>query len=126
MTCLNYIAFDFETSGLPKGRKPLTPETLRQYDTCRAVSLSAARFSSRGRLIDTFDAMVYPDGFEISPGSVAIHGITEDMARSKGCSFVQVFTDFMTFIGPRTTTMVAHNAKFDVSVLRSEMMRHNI
>ncbi len=32
----------------------------------------------------------------------------------------------MTFIGPRTTTMVAHNAKFDVSVLRSEMMRHNI
>ena len=126
MTCLNYIAFDFETSGLPKGRKPLTPETLRQYDTCRAVSLSAARFSSRGRLIDTFDAMVYPDGFEISPGSVAIHGITEDMARSKGCSFVQVFTDIMTFIGPRTTTMVAHNAKFDVSVLRSEMMRHNI
>ena len=58
MTCLNYIAFDFETSGLPKGRKLLTPETLGQYDTCRAVSLSAARFSSRGRLIDTFDAMV--------------------------------------------------------------------
>lgn len=126
MTCLNYIAFDFETSGLPKGRKPLTPETLGQYDTCRAVSLSAARFSSRGRLIDTFDAMVYPDDFEISPGSVAIHGITEDMARSKGCSFIQVFTNFMTFIGPRTTTLVAHNAKFDVGVLRSEMMRHKI
>ena len=70
--------------------------------------------------------MVYPDGFEISPGSVAIHGITEDMAKSKGRSFVKVFTDFMTFIGPRTTIMVAHNAKFDVSVLRSEMMRHNI
>ena len=126
MTCLNYIAFDFETSGLPKGRKPLTLETLGQYDTCRAVSLSAARFSSKGRLIDTFDAMVYPDNFEISPGSIAIHGITEDMARSKGRSFIQVFTDFMTFIGPRTTTIVAHNAKFDTSVLRSEMMRHNI
>jgi len=123
---MQYIAFDFETSGLPKGRKPLTPETLKQYDTCRAVSLSAARFSSRGRLIDTFDAMVYPDGFEISPGSIAIHGITEDMAKSKGRSFIQVFTDFMTFIGPRTTTLVAHNAKFDVSVLRSEMMRHQI
>jgi DNA polymerase III epsilon subunit-like protein len=123
---MQYIAFDFETSGLPKGRKPLTLETLGQYDTCRAVSLSAARFSSKGRLIDTFDAMVYPDNFEISPGSIAIHGITEDMARSKGRSFIQVFTDFMTFIGPRTTTIVAHNAKFDTSVLRSEMMRHNI
>lgn len=126
MSCMQYIAFDFETSGLPKGRKPVTQETLGQYDTCRAVSLSAARFSSKGRLIDTFDAMVYPEGFEISPGSVAIHGITEDMAKSKGRPFLQVFADFMTFIGPRTKTLVAHNAKFDMSVLRSEMLRHGI
>jgi DNA polymerase III epsilon subunit-like protein len=123
---MQYIAFDFETSGLPKGRKPVTRETLSQYDTCRAVSLSAARFSSKGRLIDTFDAMVLPTDFSISPGSVAIHGITEDMAKSKGRPFLQVFTDFMTFIGPRTKTIVAHNAKFDVSVLRSEMIRHDI
>ena len=126
MACMQYIAFDFETSGLPKGRKPVTQETLGQYDTCRAVSLSAARFSSRGRLVDTFDAMILPTDFTISPGSIAIHGITEDMARSKGRPFLQVFTDFMTFIGPRTKTMVAHNAKFDVSVLRSEMLRHDI
>ena len=126
MACMQYIAFDFETSGLPKGRKPVTRETLSQYDTCRAVSLSAARFSSKGRLIDTFDAMVLPTDFSISPGSVAIHGITEDMAKSKGRPFLQVFTDFMTFIGPRTKTIVAHNAKFDVSVLRSEMIRHDI
>ena len=126
MSCMQYIAFDFETSGLPKGRKPVTRETLEQYDTCRAVSLSAARFSSRGRLVDTFDAMILPTDFSISPGSVAIHGITEDMAKSQGRPFLQVFTDFMTFIGPRTKTMVAHNAKFDVSVLRSEMLRHGI
>lgn len=126
MACMQYIAFDFETSGLPKGRKPVTHETLGQYDTCRAVSLSAARFSSRGRLVDTFDAMILPTDFSISPGSVAIHGITEEMAKSKGRPFLQVFTDFMTFIGPRTKTMVAHNAKFDTSVLRSEMLRHGI
>jgi DNA polymerase III epsilon subunit-like protein len=126
MSCMQYIAFDFETSGLPKGRKPVTQETLGQYDTCRAVSLSAARFSSKGRLVDTFDAMILPTDFTISPGSIAIHGITEDMARSRGRPFLQVFTDFMTFIGPRTKTIVAHNAKFDVSVLRSEMLRHDI
>jgi len=126
MSCMQYIAFDFETSGLPKGRKPVTHDTLSQYDTCRAVSLSAARFSSKGRLVDTFDAMILPTDFSISPGSVAIHGITEDMAKSKGRPFLQVFTDFLTFVGPRTKTMVAHNAKFDTSVLRSEMLRHNI
>ena len=126
MSCMQYIAFDFETSGLPKGRKPVTRETLGQYDTCRAVSLSAARFSSRGRLVDTFDAMILPTDFTISPGSVAIHGITEEMAKSKGRPFLQVFADFMTFIGPRTKILVAHNAKFDTSVLRSEMLRHDI
>jgi DNA polymerase III epsilon subunit-like protein len=126
MSCMQYIAFDFETSGLPKGRKPVTQETLGQYDTCRAVSLSAARFSSKGRLVDTFDAMIIPTDFDISPGSVAIHGITEEMAKSKGRPFLQVFADFMTFIGPRTKTLIAHNAKFDVSVLRSEMLRHGI
>src|SRR5210317_35010 len=126
MSCMQYIAFDFETSGLPKGRKPVTHDTLSQYDTCRAVSLSAARFSSKGRLVDTCDAMILPTDFSISPGSVAIHGITEDMAKSKGRPFLQVFTDFLTFVGPRTKTMVAHNAKFDTSVLRSEMLRHNI
>ena len=123
---MQYITLDFETSGLPKGRKPVSRETLSQHDTCRAVSLSAARFSSRGRLVDTFDAMILPTDFEISAGSVAIHGITEEMAKAKGRPFVQVFTDLMTFIGPRTKTIVMHNAKFDVGVLQSEMLRHNI
>ena len=123
---MQYITLDFETSGLPKGRKPVSRETISQHDTCRAVSLSAARFSSRGRLVDTFDAMILPTDFEISAGSVAIHGITEEMAKAKGRPFVQVFTDLMTFIGPRTKTIVMHNAKFDVGVLRSEMMRHEI
>src|SRR6056300_1561120 len=126
MACMQYIAFDFETSGLPVGRRPVTPETIQQFDSCRAVSLSAARFSSRGRLIDTFDAIIYPDDFLISPGSIAIHGITQEKATREGRPFTEVFLDFMRFIGPRTNTMIAHNAKFDTNVLRSEMIRHRL
>lgn len=123
---MQYIAFDFETSGLPKGRKPVTPDTVDQYDTCRAVSLSAARFSSRGRLVNTFDAMILPTDFTISEGSQAIHGISQEQALKLGRPFPQVFEDFMTFIGPRTKTLVAHNAKFDEAVLRSEIIRHGL
>jgi DNA polymerase III epsilon subunit-like protein len=126
MACMQYIAFDFETSGLPEGRRPVTHETLKQFDSCRAVSLSAARFSSRGRLIDTFDAIIYPNDFQISPGSIAIHGITQEQAEREGRPFTEVFLDFLRFIGPRTKTMIAHNAKFDTSVLRSEMIRHDL
>ena len=123
---MQYIAFDFETSGLPEGRRPVTPETLRQFDTCRAVSLSAARFSNHGRLVDTFDAIIYPDNFVISQGSIDIHGITNEQARKEGRPFPEVFVDFLKFVGPRSKNFVAHNAQFDTSVLRSEMIRHDI
>jgi DNA polymerase III epsilon subunit-like protein len=125
---MQYIAFDFETSGLPEGRRnvEITQETLKNFDSCRAVSLSAARFSSRGRLIDTFDAIIYPNDFLISEKSIEVHGITQDYAEKNGRPFTEVFTDFVKFIGPRTTTLVAHNAQFDTSVLRSEMIRHNL
>jgi DNA polymerase III epsilon subunit-like protein len=128
MSCMQYIAFDFETSGLPEGRRnvEITQETLKNFDSCRAVSLSAARFSSRGRLIDTFDAIIYPNDFLISEKSIEVHGITQDYAEKNGRPFTEVFTDFVKFIGPRTTTLVAHNAQFDTSVLRSEMIRHNL
>jgi len=128
MACMNYIAFDFETSGLPKGRRntKVTPETLHLFDGCRAVSLSAARFSQRGRLIKTFDAIIRPDNFTIGADSTAIHGITHERALAEGRPFAEVFWDFMDFIGPRTKTLVAHNAQFDVSVLYSEMLRNGL
>jgi DNA polymerase III epsilon subunit-like protein len=125
---MNYIAFDFETSGLPKGRRvsKVTPENLKNFDSCRAVSLSAARFSSRGRLINTFDAIIKPADFHIGEDSTAIHGITHERAMKEGRPFTEVFWDFMDFIGPRTKTLVAHNAQFDMSVLQSEMIRNGI
>ena len=128
MSCMNYIAFDFETSGLPTGRRVsrVTPETLKNFDTCRAVSLSAARFSSRGRLIGTFDAIIRPDTFQISEGSQAIHGISQERALQEGRPFPAVFHDFMDFIGPRTKTLIGHNVNFDVNCLQSEMIRHDI
>jgi len=128
MSCMQYIAFDFETSGLPTGRRnvEVTSETLKNFDGCRAVSLSAARFSSKGRLVDTFDAIVQPDNFQIGEKSIEVHGITQEMAERNGRPFTEVFVDFIKFIGPRTTTLVAHNAQFDMSVLRSEVIRYDL
>ena len=115
MACMQYIAFDFETSGLPVGRRnsAITHDNLKNFDTCRAVSLSAARFSQRGRIIDTFDAIVLPTNFTISQDSIDIHGITQEKALKEGRPFTEVFTDFIKFIGPRTKTMIAHKQNID-------------
>jgi DNA polymerase III epsilon subunit-like protein len=76
--------------------------------------------------MDTFDAIVYPDNFEIGEKSIEIHGITKEKAMRDGRPFNDVFLDFIKFIGSRTKTMVAHNLNFDLNVLRSEMIRHNL
>lgn len=93
MACMQYIAFDFETSGLPQGKRnvEVTEETVKSYDTCRAVSLSAARFSHRGRLLDTFDAIITPTDFTISQQSIDVHGITQERAKREGKPFTEVF-----------------------------------
>jgi DNA polymerase III epsilon subunit-like protein len=94
MACMQYIAFDFETSGLPEGRRNvvITRDNLKNFDTCRAVSLSAARFSQRGRLIDTFDAIILPTDFTISQESINVHGITNEKALQEGRPFTEVVT----------------------------------
>ncbi len=76
--------------------------------------------------MDTFDAIIQPLDFEIGQGSIDVHGITRERAMRDGRPFAEVFVDFMKFIGPRTRTFVAHNAKFDTSVLKSEMIRRGI
>ena len=96
---MQYITFDFETSGLPRGNNPDARRNLSDYDTCRAVSLSAARFSDKGVILDTFDKIVYPEDFEISARSTEIHGISKEKALEEGTPFPEVFAGFMKFIG---------------------------
>ena len=128
----HYIAFDFETSGLPTVRPngPITQESIRSFDSCRAVSLSAASFSLpdinggtvEPTLIDTFDTLIIPEGFTIGQESLRIHGISESTARDEGKPIGVALKDFLNYVD-ETRTLVAHNIHFDQNVLRSEFMR---
>lgn len=79
---MSYIAFDFETSGLPNRYidAKVTPETLSAYDTCRAVSLGAALLSENDIVIRKFHAIIQPIGFEIREDATNIHKFTQDEA----------------------------------------------
>lgn len=125
---MSYIAFDYETSGLPNRYvdAKVTPETLSAYDTCLAVSLGAALFSEKGVVIRKFHAIIQPFCFEISEDVTNIHKITQDEAVKEGQPFPKVFCEFRKFIKRDTNTLVAHNAHFDENVFRSEILRHDL
>jgi DNA polymerase III epsilon subunit-like protein len=115
-----YIAWDTETTGLPRVRTTPTPKNLHNYDTCRIVSLAAVKYSSRGRELASFHRIVKPDGYRVE--ATEVHGITHDHAMEHGTPFARVFEEFMEFVGP-VETLVAHNSRFDENVLTSEVLR---
>jgi len=105
------VAFDFETTGL-------------QPFCDRIVEFGAVKFDCSGTVIGQFQELANP-GQPISPGAMAVHGITD--ADVRGCPpLAEVLRRFVEFIGPSDNLPFAHNAKFDVGFLAHEMAREGL
>jgi len=121
LPCGQYVAWDTETTGIPKTRVRPTRENLSKFDDARIVSLSAVKFSSRGREIDTFNRIIKPIGYQV--GATHIHGITHEYAEEHGVPFKTAFQEFIEFIGDRCNILCAHNSLFDEGIIGHELLR---
>ncbi len=97
---MDFIALDFETANEKRSS---------------ACEVSLVRVSD-GAIQDSFTALIKPhETMRFNPWNIRIHGITErDVAKSR--EFDSVFEDLLKFKGD--LPLVAHNASFDMSVLR--------
>lgn len=114
-----YLVFDTETSGLPQGRDPKQPS---HFATARLVSISWIVLDDGFEAISKDTRLVYPSDFVISPGSVAIHGISQAYALQNGEHVDGVLEAFHTALA-QCHTLVAHNISFDVGVVLNECYR---
>jgi DNA polymerase-3 subunit epsilon len=99
---VNWIAIDFETANASR-------------NSACAIGLAVVR---DGRLVEKASWLIRPPTPYFDPFNVSIHGITaEDVADSP--TFDQLWQE----IGPKIVgqPVVAHNASFDMSVLRSTL-----
>lgn len=99
---LDFTAIDFETANGFRG------------SAC-SVGLSRVR---GGKIVEEANWLMRPPvGFDhFDPRNVMIHHITADMV-ANAPRFGEIFTPMANFIG--TDTLVAHNAAFDLGVIRS-------
>lgn len=101
-----YIVFDVETTGLRPDRGD------------RIIEIGAVALMGEDT-VDEFSTLVHPE-HSIPRDVTIIHGITEEMLVGQPGPD-EVIPRFHEFIG--TSTLVAHNAEFDVTFLRYEFDR---
>ncbi|MDO3408348.1 exonuclease domain-containing protein [Saccharibacillus sp. CPCC 101409] len=103
---MDFVAIDFETANS------------RRASVC-AVGLVEVK---NGEIVDEYYSLVNPhDDFDSF--CIAVHGITPDQVKNSP-SFADIWPELRSRIEDRV--LVAHNASFDMSVLRRSAEQHNL
>lgn len=110
--------YDTETTGLPHFRLP-SDDPLQPH----LVDVAALLYNEAGFVVDSFEAIVRPDGWTIPDEVAAIHGITQEMAMDLGIPESEALDGFMA-IHERAGLRVAHNRQFDDRIMRIALMRY--
>jgi DNA polymerase III epsilon subunit-like protein len=114
-----YLFFDSETSGLPRDWNAPVSQV---ENWPRVVELAWSCCDADGNLADTRSYLIRPDGFVISPGAAAVHGITTERARAEGVALPPVLGEFAAAV-QAADLIVAHNLAFDENVVGAEFLR---
>ncbi len=101
------IIFDTETTGLdPK--------------VDRIIEIGGIELDNRFPTGRTFHVYINPDGQQVHPDALAVHGISNEDLEGKPV-FAGVLDDFLNFFDG--AKMVAHNAGFDIGFVNAELSR---
>lgn len=122
------ILFDVETNGWPNtenpklafGTFPPHTDTLK-YEDARIVQLCFMVCDKDLDMLSVHDFIINSHAqFKIT--NSFIHGITDEISTTAGTDLGLVMSQFMAVL-EEADTVVAHNANFDVSVLKAELYR---
>jgi len=101
------IIFDTETTGLDKNED-------------RIIEIGCIELHNRFPTGQTFHVYINPQGKQVHPDALAVHGISNERLADKPI-FPKIAGDFLTFTdGAR---LVAHNAMFDLGFINAELER---
>jgi DNA polymerase III epsilon subunit-like protein len=119
-----HIIFDTETTGLlpKKNFRVIHPKRFDKWKQCRIVQIAWLVCNDEGDVVRSHDYIIKPDGFTVPEESFKIHGISHENAVKNGQPIVEILKKFLLDV-TISSTIVAHNVVFDVSVVLSEMFR---
>ena len=105
---LREIIFDTETTGL------------NAKDGDRVIEIGAIELINRFPTGNTFHMFINPEGREVHPDALEVHGINNEFLADKP-TFQDIIGDFRNFFDEGM--LVAHNASFDMGFINAELLR---
>ncbi len=117
-----FLIFDTETTGLPRDKNaPLT-----DFDNWpRVVQIAWQLHDESGKLIETANHIIKPEGFTIPFNASRVHGIDTSFAEKHGMELEKVLDHFNKVLS-KTHLLVGHNIDFDYSIMAVEFLRCNL
>lgn len=112
------VFFDTETQGIPNWKEPSDAECQPHLVQLAAVKVKP----STQEIIETFDIIIKPDGWEIPEEVVEIHGITTEYATENGVPEIEVLDEFLKFYDG--LKRIAYNTTFDNRIIRIAIKRY--
>lgn len=114
-----YIVFDTETTG--KAKNFSAP--VNDFNNWpRMVQIAWKVFDKNGVEIDSQNLIIKPNGFTIPQDAIAIHRISNEIAKEKGIPLSQALDKFSDVIR-NNKYLIAHNINFDKNVVGCEYLR---
>ena len=104
---MNFAAIDFETANHSLG----------------SVCALGVVIVERGQIVKTVSKLVRPKELYFDPFNIMIHGITEELVEHEP-EFCEIWPEIMPLLEGRT--ILAHNASFDMNVLREVLMQYEL
>lgn len=112
------LVYDTETTGLPLFRQPS-----EHPDQPHLVEVAGLLFDVDANLVDSFEALIRPDGWFSEPLALAAHGITHERAMAEGIAEADALAGLLA-LQARASLRVAHNESFDQRIVRIAIKRY--
>jgi DNA polymerase III epsilon subunit-like protein len=117
-----YLIIDCETTGLPKDwRAPISD--LDNWP--RVVEVAWSLYDKSDQQLESAVHIIRPEGFTIPADAQRVHGITTARAQAEGKRLMTVLLD-LSAAAEKSEIIVAHNLRFDQSVISAEYLRLNL
>ena len=117
-----YLFFDVETNGLPRNWKRHHTDT---FNWPRMVQIAWQLYDSDRKLVEEYDAIIIPEGFEISYEAERVHKIDTEKAREEGKDLKETLLLFSKVVD-KAEYIIAHNLNLAENVVGAEFYRKSI